>query len=62
MFIIEKSIIDNKINLNDNKIKNNKDLENEIFKKIIETYYIGFVIFKKRNINYYILIKELIRL
>jgi len=54
MIIIEKSIIDKKIKLNN--IKNNDELEKNIMKKTIENNYIGYIKHKINNIYYYILI------
>jgi len=61
MIIIEKSIIDNKILLDDKKIKNIDDLEKQIKTQIIDNEYIGYIKSIKNNIIYYYLIKEIIK-
>ncbi len=60
MIIINDSIIDSKFN--PKNIKNTNDLINEIYNYITESDYIGFVIKKKGNINYYFSIIKIIRL
>ena len=61
MIIIEKSIIDNKILLDDKKIKNIDDLEKQIKMQILDNGYIGYVKSKKNNIIYFYLIREIIK-
>jgi hypothetical protein len=60
MIIINKNILDNKFNLKD--IQNENDLLNEIYTYVSESKYIGFVIKKKGNINFYFCITKIIRL
>ncbi len=60
MIIINKNILDIEFNCKD--IKNINDLLSNIYKYISESEYIGFVIKKKGNINYYIGVNKIIRL
>ncbi len=60
MIIINKNMLDIKFNCKN--IQNTNDLLNNIYKYILESEYIGFVVKKKGNINYYIGINKIIRL
>jgi hypothetical protein len=58
MIIIEKSILDTKINFKEYKTID--DIENNIMDKILD-YYIGYVIKKDNNMIYFIGIEKIIR-
>jgi len=60
IIIIEKSILDNKIKLDN--IKNINELEKNIMKKTLDNNYIGYIKHKINNIYYYILIEKIIRM
>ena len=60
MIIIEKSMLD--INFSPKNIKSINNLDEYIYSNIVNTEYIGFVIKKRGNINYYFGIKKIIRL
>jgi hypothetical protein len=60
MIIINKNILDNKFN--SNNMENKNELLNDIYKYIVDSNYIGFVIKKKGSINYYFGINKIIRL
>ena len=62
MIIIEKNIIDNKLIFDDKKINNINDLQNQIMRQLFDYDYIGYIKSIKKNIIYYYLIKEIIRL
>lgn len=67
MIVIEKSIIDNKLNkiLKDNikNIKNIDDLEKNIYLNVIDCDYIGIVSNRKKDtLHYYYVIEEILRL
>lgn len=58
MIIINKNILDNKFN----STHKENDLLKDIYNYISDSKYIGFVIKKKGNINYYLAINKIIRL
>lgn len=60
MIIIEKSIIDNKLKLNDKKYKNINDFENYIINNVLD-YYIGYITKQDKDIVYFIGIEQIIR-
>ncbi len=62
MIIIESSIIDKNIKINDKKIKNDKDIDLQIMEQIFDYDYIGFIKKTKENIIYYYLINKIIRI
>jgi hypothetical protein len=62
MIIVESSIIDNNITLDKNKIKSDKDIDNQIITKLFDYDYIGFIKKTKENITYYYLINKIIRI
>ncbi len=62
MIIIEKELIDNKLNIDDKKIKNINDLEEQIKKQIFNNEYIGYIKTNiKNNIFNFYLIKDIIK-
>lgn len=62
MIIIESSIIDKNIKIDDKKIKNDKDIDSQIMEQIFNYDYIGFIKKIKENIIYYYLINKIIRI
>ena len=62
MIIIDKYILDNNIKFDKNKIKNNKDVETQIYEQIFNYDNIGFVKTIYDNKIYYYLIKEIIKI
>jgi hypothetical protein len=58
MIIIEKSIIDTKINFKEYKTID--DIENNIMKEVLN-YYIGYIIKRDNNMIYFIGIEKIIR-
>ena len=62
MIIIESSITDKNIKIDDKKIKNDKDIDIQIMEQIFNYDYIGFIKKTKENIIYYYLINNIIRI
>jgi hypothetical protein len=62
MIIIEKDIIDNSLIIDDKKIRNINDLEEQIRNQIFNNKYIGYIKTNiKNNIFYFYLIKDIIK-